>query len=68
MVAPVERPKPRSLSPAMRRAHRLVAATLLGPLPPEKPPVRVPKWKAWLLAAWAVFVTGIFLYSVWALW
>jgi len=62
MVAPIhpirsrKRPPP---SPTMRRAHQLVAATLLRP--PERRTKRVSRVrsrKAWLLVAWVAVLAA----------
>jgi hypothetical protein len=67
MVAPV-RPKAPP-SPALRRAHELVAATLLEPK--ESSNVTVSprrKWKAWICTAWVAMLATLFLvYLLYAL-
>ena len=61
MVAPLDNPTPRPPSPAMRRAYRIVARTLLPDEPQAEPALPlVVGWKAWLLAVWAVGVTAAY--------
>jgi hypothetical protein len=56
MVAPAYRTRRPAPSPAMRRAHQVVAKTLLRKRAASPPPVEkaspVTPWKAWLLTLW----------------
>ena len=56
MIAPYRKTK--NPSSSMRRARRMVASTMLSDeAESRKSRARVPGWKAWLFAAWAVVVT-----------
>ena len=61
MIAPIEGPKASAPSPGIRRAHSLVASTLLKqrPLPRDRTPP-VPAWRAWLFTTWAVVVAAVY--------
>lgn len=61
MIAPIRHTADVPESRAMRRARRVVAATLLqtGPQPPEHaPPVRARK--AWAFSGWVAAVTVLY--------
>ena len=61
MIAPIQQPEACCRSAEMRRAHRLVASSLLTErsYPADGvPPVR--RWKAWLFTGWVVVVTGVY--------
>lgn len=62
MIAPIQRTKDPPGSPEMRRAHRLVASTLLKKqrYPADDAPP-VPAWRAWLFTAWVVTATAAYL-------
>ena len=63
MVAPAYRTRRPAPSPALRRAHQVVAKTLLHARAPAPPPVEdaspVAPWKAWLLTVWIVAVAAV---------
>ena len=58
MIAPIRQTEPRPRLRGLRRAHRLVAATLLKKRRhPADGASRVPAWRAWLFTLWVVVVT-----------
>jgi hypothetical protein len=56
MVSPVKQVPMRRPTPAMRRAHRLVASLLFNPATQPDRAARVPAWKAWWFAGWLTLV------------
>ena len=62
MIAPLKE-KPRlTRSPALRRAHRLLAATFFrDPSEGTEAAGPIPAWKAWAFAAWLVATTLLYL-------
>lgn len=61
MIAPIKRPKTSAPSPGIRRAHRLVASTLLQQrLRPRDAAPPVPAWRAWLFTAWVVVTAAVY--------
>ena len=51
MIAPIRLPEAPVRSPAMHRAHRMLATALLRPAArDDAPPVTA--WKAWLFTGW----------------
>ena len=68
MVAPVSSTHRPASTPSMRRAHQVVAKTLLpAPVPPRETAPPVIAWKAWALTAWivAVATAGIAIVVQW---
>jgi hypothetical protein len=70
MIAPLRLPDPEMAESQrrLRRAHRLVASTLLPPQPPSPSVPGVPAWQAWLVAGWVVVVTICYFASMLGLW
>ena len=62
MIAKIQQTEDRRRSPRMRRAHRLVASTLLkktkAAFTGDGPPVAA--WRAWLFAAWVATATAAY--------
>jgi hypothetical protein len=52
----------------LRRAHRLVASTLLPEQQPSPPPPGVPAWQAWMVAAWVVAAAACYFASMLGFW
>jgi hypothetical protein len=70
MIAPLRLPDPGTTESRrrLRRAHRLVASTLL-PEQPSSPSVPgVPAWQAWLVAGWVMVVAVCYFASMLGLW
>jgi hypothetical protein len=69
MVAPASRTRGPVPTPALRRAHQVVAKTLLPAPVPDRLPMEsappVAPWKAWLLVAWIVAVAAVALLVQW---
>ena len=59
MIAPIQQTDPPQ-SPAMRRAHGMVASTLLKKQRHAADATPVPAWRAWLFVAWVVAVTAVY--------
>lgn len=53
MIAFIRLPEEPVRSPAMHRAHRMLATALLRPAARDDAPP-LPGWKAWLFAGWLV--------------
>ena len=71
MIAPLRLPDSETTEARrrLRRAHRLVASTLLPPQPPSPPPAPgVPAWQAWMVAGWAVVAAACYFASMLGLW
>jgi hypothetical protein len=68
MVAPIQHKDKPAPSSAMRRAHRLVASTLLSQAPAADGAPRVAAWKAWLFAAWVVVIAAAYVAHVARIW
>jgi len=66
VIAPLPQTDPRSARPSrLHQAHRLIVATLLkhrSQAADHRPPI--PAWKAWLLTAWVVLTTGVYLLAM----
>ena len=71
MIAPLRLPDPETVETRrrLRRAHRLVASTLL-PERRSSPPAAsgVSAWQAWMVAAWVVVVAACYFASMLGLW
>lgn len=52
MIAIIRPPEKPPRPAALRRAHRLLAATLLPAAGPRGPATIIAGWKAWLFVAW----------------
>ena len=58
MIARIRQTEPESRPRGLRRAHRLVAATMLKkPRHAADGSSRVPAWRAWLFTFWVLVVT-----------
>jgi hypothetical protein len=71
MIAPLRLPDSETTEARrrLRRAHRLVASTLLPERTDSPSPVpAVPAWQAWMVAVWVVVVTACYLASMLGLW
>jgi hypothetical protein len=70
MIAPIRLPDPGTVETRrrLRRAHRLVASTLLPPQPLSPPAPDVPAWQAWIVAGWVVVVAAYYFVSMLGLW
>jgi hypothetical protein len=71
MIAPLRLPDPGTVETRrrLRRAHRLVASTLL----PQEPPLPrcapgVPAWQAWTFAGWVVVVAACYFAGMLGFW
>jgi len=62
MIAHIRETPRQPRSRVMRRAHRLVATTLLKKrLHPADGAAPVPAWRSWLFTLWVVVVTGVYM-------
>jgi len=61
MIAPLRQTKPVRRSPALRRAHRLLASTLLtkSARTADDAPL-IPRWQAWLFTLWVAAACAIY--------
>jgi hypothetical protein len=68
MIAPLRLPDAETVETRrrLRRAHQLVASTLLPEPPPPAP--SVPAWQAWMVAGWVVVAAVCYFASMLGLW
>lgn len=63
MIAPLQEEEKEApvRSPALRRAHLLLAATFFRtPSHSAETSPAIPAWKAWIFAAWVVIVVALY--------